>query len=359
MVFISDLKFKILLSSLLLFFFYSCREAVDEDDEDLARREHFEEVIEVRTKPVERGVFNMELMSNGRLSAVNKATVRFRVHEMIREVNVINGERVEKGELLGVLEEFPFASRLDKAGYQLQQARLDLQDRLLDHGYYLDDSLSVPDHIWEMAKIRSGYNRAENEMAEARYEMEGTRLKAPINGVVSGLEAKPNNHSSKYEQFCIIVDNSRLEVNFPVLESEMSMITTGQPVEVRPFANRDQYYSGRVTGYDPRVDDDGMVMVTALIDNPRENLLHGMNVQVFLKKEVPGQLVIPREALVLRQGRQVVFTLQDSIAMWNYVEVGYENSREFAITDGLEEGQEVIVSGNFNLAHETRVKRVD
>ncbi len=42
--------------------------------------------------------------------------------------------------------------------------------------------------------------------------------------------------------------------------------------------------------------------------------------------------------------------------MWNYVTTGLENMNEYVITEGLKEGQEVIVSGNLNLAHESPVK---
>ena len=71
-------------------------------------------------------------------------------------------------------------------------------------------------------------------------------------------------------------------------------------------------------------------------------------------------LVVPNSAVVLRSGRQVVFTVGDKKdkAMWNYVHTGLENMGEYTIVDGLEEGMEVIVSGNVNLAHEAPVKIV-
>ena len=351
-------RIRFLLPVASLLFISSCRQQNADNNTELARREHYAEVIEVRTAPVLKGDFALELITNGRLRAVSMATVQFRVHEMVREVHVINGQRVRQGDLLAVLEEFPFASRLDRAFDQVARTRLELEDVLLGFGYFLKDSLRVPENIWSMARIKSGYNAALNELAEARYQMTGTRLIAPVDGVVSGLEVKPHNHSSTFENFCVIVDNRSLEARFPVLESEKTMINAGQPVEIIPFAGRNRSYTGRVTGFDPRVDDQGMIMVRALVNNPGGELLDGMNVQVTLKREIPDQLIIPREALVLRQGRQVVFTLNDTIALWNYVETGMENSRQFTINNGLSEGQQVIVSGNFNLAHETLVREI-
>ena len=44
-----------------------------------------------------------------------------------------------------------------------------------------------------------------------------------------------------------------------------------------------------------------------------------------MKRSVGEQLVIPKTAVVLRSGKQVVFTLKDGKAMWNYVHTGLEN----------------------------------
>jgi hypothetical protein len=74
---------------------------------------------------------------------------------------------------------------------------------------------------------------------------------------------------------------------------------------------------------------------------------------------VDRQLVIPKEALVLRTNKKVVFTLKNERAQWVYVETGLENSGGYVVTAGLAAGDSVIYEGNINLAHESpvRVKR--
>ena len=66
-----------------------------------------------------------------------------------------------------------------------------------------------------------------------------------------------------------------------------------------------------------------------------------------------------REALAeyKMKSKQVVFTLKDGRAVWNYVTTGLENMTEYTVTgEGMEEGAQVIVTGNVNLAHESPVK---
>jgi hypothetical protein len=104
------------------------------------------------------------------------------------------------------------------------------------------------------------------------------------------------------------------------------------------------------------VDENGLVTVKALVPNTRNALFEGMNVRVIIRKVVPGQLVVPKQAVVQRQGREVVFVLEDGLAKWNYVKTGRENSTSYTITEGLQAGMKVIISGNLNLAHDAEVE---
>ena len=98
-----------------------------------------------------------------------------------------------------------------------------------------------------------------------------------------------------------------------------------------------------------------MVKVKARFRN-NGKLIDGMNVKVAIRKPVHGRLVVPKEALVIRQGKDVIFVRQDSLAIWKYVTVEAENSTSISVKEGLEAYDMVIVSGNVNLAHETVVK---
>jgi len=126
------------------------------------------------------------------------------------------------------------------------------------------------------------------------------------------------------------------------------------PVNIIPFISDGKEYTGRITKINPMVDENGMVKVRAELKNGGK-LLEGMNVKILIRKPVEDRLVVPKEALVIRQGRDVVFVREDSLAIWKYVTTEYENSDSFSISEGLEEGDKVIYRGNVNLAHETVV----
>jgi hypothetical protein len=136
----------------------------------------------------------------------------------------------------------------------------------------------------------------------------------------------------------------------------------GDQVEVMPYASAVGTHTGRISEINPMVDANGMVRVRAQV-GVGSKLYDGMNVRVSVKRSVPDQMVVPRTAIVLRSGKQVLFTVKDGIAMWNYITTGLENMTECTLVDweasGLQEGMTVITTGNVNLAHETPVKIIN
>ena len=78
--------------------------------------------------------------------------------------------------------------------------------------------------------------------------------------------------------------------------------------------------------------------------------------RVLVNKTAPDQIVVPKTAVVRRSERDVIFTVNDNKAEWHYVNIGLENMTEYTITDGLEPGMEVIISGSQNLADGSAVK---
>lgn len=329
----------------------------ESNEEDVAKKSFVEkQAVVVSVEAVRQGAFARELVSNGKLAAGGRAVVPFLVQDQVVEVAVHNGQRVQQGALLARVEPFKYQKQLVDSRNTYEKACIDLEDQLLGYGYALKDSASVPANILKMAKIRSGYNQALSNLQEAERNYAYTLVKAPIGGRVANLEAQANNPSSQYKKCCEVIDDAVMQVTFTVLEGEMDQVQKGHVVAVTPFANSGTSYNGLVTAINPTIDEHGMITIQAEVANPNGALVDGMNAKVLVKNEQPGCIIIPKSAVLYRQNRKVVFVHEAGIAKWVYVEIGQENSAEVTIIDGsLLPGQEVIVSNNLNLAHETPV----
>ena len=321
---------------------------------------------EVSVMTLKKQDFHHELVSNGKVTAKEQANLRFESSEVIAHIYVKNGDRVRKGQKLAELDKFKLANRLAQSADALERARLELQDVLIGQGYATEDFSKVPEEVMKLAKVKSGYDQSKAQYELVRREEEHATLTAPFDGVVANLFAKPYNMANTSEIFCTIIDTQGMGADFTVLESELPLLKNGDRVVVIPYADAPSVYEGSVSEINPLVDDKGMVRVRARV-NGKGKLFSGMNVRISVQRSLGQLLVIPKSAVVLRSGKQVVFTLDKGKAQWNYVQTGFENidscvvanKADAGVTDGLTEGDVVIVSGNVNLAHEAPVQLLD
>lgn len=288
-----------------------------------------QQVNEVTVMKLTKGYFNHELVSNGKIVAKDYADLYFRTSEVVAKVYVRNGTFVRKGQKLAELDMFKLNNTLRQNENALAQANLEMQDVLIGQGYAPDNLNAVPADVLELAKVKSGYKLAKAQYEASLYDVEQATLTAPFDGVVANLFDKQYNIPKNDKPFCRVIRTSAMEVDFTVLENELPLIKVYDQVEVTPYASA----VGTRTG------------------------------SISVKRSVPNQIVVPKTAIVLRSGKQVMFTVKDNIAMWNYVTTGLENLTEYTLTNweasGLQEGMRVITTGNVNLAHETPVKIIE
>lgn len=312
----------------------------------------------IETMVLCESTFNRELSGNGKVVAKRSAEMRFSSSEQIAHIWVRNGDKVRKGEKLAQLDLFALERSLAQAKDNFEQSKLDLQDVLIGRGYSLEAQASAPADEVELAKVKSGYNKALIAYELAENNLRKATLVAPFDGVVANLKSKENNQSSS-DVFCMVIDDKNPEVEFSVLESELSLVKRGYHVYIQPFVNStSEALIGSVSEINPIVENNGMVKVKAQVKN-NGTLLQGMNVNILLRQPMEQAFVIPKSAVVMRSGKPVVFTRVNGKAQWNYVQITAENSDSCVVAprskeyEGLSVGDSVIVSGNLNLAHET------
>jgi RND family efflux transporter MFP subunit len=338
--------------------FLSCNRSVSEQpgqSEDDQLLSFSEDAREVEVIILHRGDFRRDIVSNGRLTALRKSDLEFRTRERIASIKVRNGDLVASGDIIASLDTFSLNNALLLSLDQYKRSVLEFRDLLLARGYSNTDTSMIPPAVVMAARVRSGLDKAIADLRMAEYNLEQAHLRAPFKGVVADLFAHENEMSVPGKAFCSVIDNSRFIAYFPVLESEVSSLRKGQTVRIEPFMTSGDAYPGKITSINPVVDDNGMVKIGAVADNRKGALFEGMNVKVTAGEVVAGQLVIPRQAVVLRSERKVVFTYSGGRAKWVYVTTGLENIESFTVTEGLKEGDTVIVRGNFNLNHDSRV----
>jgi len=340
----------------------ACSGSRSEESQQAEKRLYVKQQNPVAVMILEKGAFKKELVNNGRLTALRKGELKFRVSEQLEEVPVRSGEHVRAGQLIASLVPFTYRQQLNSAEIKVSQSRLEMQNVLIGQGYNTLDSAHIPQHIYKMAAIRSGYADAMQSLRTAEFNLASTRLTAPFDGILANISKKKYEQVGSGDVFCTLIDDSEFEVEFKLVENEIASIARGDEVQVIPFSDAEKNYPGRITEINPLIDASGLILVKAQVKNPG-TLMEGMNVKVLVEKEIPGQMVVPKSAVVLRQNQEVLFKcVRDSIAFWTYVQTVAENSTSYSVIahpdkgGTLEPGDTVIISGNLNLAHESGVE---
>ncbi len=342
----------------LILFWVGCSssESTEEPLVELARGTYQEPSNWVDTARVVRGTFQRELLSNGKLSASRKAELSFQQEGIIAKVAVRNGQRVKKGQLIAKLDDTQARQEKQRAAARLAQAELDRRDALISVGYLQTDSSKIPDEVLTLAALQSGYRQAQLDLESAIYQLSLTEIRAPFAGTVANLGAQAYQSSQDHRPLCLLQDLRPMLVRFSILETELDLLNSGNTLQIEPLAQAGESYPARLESVNPRVNKNGLVEVFAKMERPSSQLLPGMNVRVRLRQGVADQLIVPKEAVVLRQGRPVVFVYRNDTAFWHYVKPALENSEKYSLSEGLEANEIVITSGNLNLAHMARVK---
>ena len=144
----------------------------------------------------------------------------------------------------------------------------------------------------------------------------------------------------------------------PIYEYEMPLVHVGDPVEVEVPAITEKKITGIVRSLDSVVDPvTRSIRVRAQLENPDGVLKPEMYVTAMLKADLGKQLAVPEEAVFSTGEKNIVFVAQaNNIFEPREVTLGAKADHFYQIKSGLLEGEQAVVSGNFLIDSESRLK---
>lgn len=320
-----------------------------------------EAIPEVDTMSLKTQYFQKQILCNGHLRPIQKIDLTLpQSGGFVTSIKVRNGQRVSAGTVLAEMDSRDKVLDLNKAKNDLERAKIELQDKLIGLGYNGDEE-KIPADILRRAEILSGFTTAKHAVSAAQSALSCCKLIAPFSGRISNLEIKAYHPGDK---LCTLIDDRYFDVEFSVLEAELKFIHIGTYVNVQPYIDEQKNFTGQVTDINPSVDDNGLVRINARIKNSSPILMDGMNMKIAVENNIGKALVVPKKAVVERDGYNVIFLYDKKTkrAIWTYIDIIYENLDSYAITGNakkethIKEGDVVITSGNLNLADATLVK---
>jgi membrane fusion protein (multidrug efflux system) len=273
------------------------------------------------------------------------------------------GAYFHPGEMIMQLDTQTISNRLEHARLALFNGEKEYESELLGYEALLKDkSQEQVNLIQKKLRISSGLASAERDEQEAMQDMAKSIIRAPFAGILADVKAREGTLLKPGDELFRLYDPEDLSLEVKVLESDVSGLKIGAPATISPLYDEKISIGCEVSEINPYVDEGGMIMLKLkLVGLPPKatdklmSIFPGMNCTAVIGVPARRALSIPREALVMRNGEAIVFTVEKGRTKWNYVTPGMENDHEIEILKGLVPGDKVIISNNLQLADDIPV----
>lgn len=311
-------------------------------------------------------VRNGQLESKDRVSGIAHAFHKTRVTAEIRarvvRRAVENGDRVEAGQMLVELD----ATRLD---LELRHAEAKLKARTSDlahaqREFKRGEKLSSQSAISAQKRddLRHGLDSARDAKAlaavsrdTAKRNLEDAGIRAPFAGTVEGLAVDLGDYVSPGTPVATVVELSRARVFAGVTGQEAARLAGATTARIQFSAiGGDDIEADLKSVGNVASERDGTYTIELWVDSPPSGLRDGMTASVRLPSDgQDDRPLAPRSALMRRAGQPEVFVVEQenggSIARIRTIRTGRSSGEWIEVLDGLREGDEVIVDGQFAL----------
>ncbi|MGE6776225.1 efflux RND transporter periplasmic adaptor subunit [Vreelandella titanicae] len=315
------------------------------------------EVAEVTAQPVV-----LSESFTGRVEAAETVELRSRVSGYIQEVAFEEGELVELGDLLFLIDPRPYQARVNAAQADLAQARSQQAQAgsEAERARVLLGRQAISQEVHDqrqsaLSNARAMVDAAEAALQTAELDLEYTRITAPVSGRVGrAMVTRGNLASADQSLLTTLVSIDPIHVYFEADEQAAfasQTLLTGEAsnnLNIELGGDPQRQYKGTLDFIDNRLNPNtGTLQFRAVLDNPDGRIRPGE----FARVEMPvarldQALLVDGKAVLTDQDRRYVYVVdENNLAQRRQVDTGRRVDERTVISEGLAAGDRVIVNG--------------
>lgn len=295
----------------------------------------------------------------GQLVAKAEATLAAQVEGQVSEIRAAEGEAVQSGAVLLVID--PERRQLEVANAQAQLAEARAELSVAERNYQRTKRLSK-DNVASEARLdqdrtreslaRSVVSGAEARLGLARRALADATVRAPFSGLIARRHVSVGEYLSIGTALFELVALDPIEVEFTLAEVDSSKVALGHPVEISIAPYPNETFMATVSMISPTIDPRTRTLrVKAELANPDGRIRPGLFAHTDLGvSERQDVIVVPEDAILQRADGSVVFRLDDSGRVERMlIETGVHVDGWVEISAGLAPGDVVVVRGQARL----------
>lgn len=280
-----------------------------------------------------------------------KANISATTSGIISSLNIVLGSSVKMGQVIGSVDTRQQQITLNDAKDALAKAQ---------HDYQLNKELfegnaGTGQNVKDAART---VESARFKLMQLTQQLGDAKIKAPISGIIVTKNGEVGEYANPGTAIATVVDVYNLKAVVFVSEKDVYKLKLNQGAVITADALQGKRFNGKVSFISPVGDDNHNYRVELSVNNSSAVLKAGTYIKINfdLGSESPV-LQIPKIALVEGTKNPFVYIVNGAKAQVRKIAVGREFGENLEVLDGLEEGDEVVVSGQINLAEGSNVEK--
>lgn len=319
---------------------------------EAGKTEKAKEPVPVSVAAVAAGPVSSYLSATANLIPDNEVEVLPEAEGRVGRLLVEEGDWVQKGQTLVVLDRQDAEISLNKARVRHANAVLNFErsEKMREQGL-----ISQVDYD----RSRMERDIASQEVAEAELRLSKTTIRAPFAGRITSRTVEAGQHVRPGQALFKIADFDPLVADIHLAEKDVLSLKTGRDARITLKADEAVRFRGRIRQISPVVDlATGTVKVTveALRPFPESVRPGGFVVIDIVRETRPAALLLPRQAVLRELQSAHVFVAKNGVAEKRAVTLGLEEGDRVEVRSGLAAGERVIVAGQGSLRHGSPVR---
>ncbi|MBT3505592.1 MAG: efflux RND transporter periplasmic adaptor subunit [Piscirickettsiaceae bacterium] len=301
---------------------------------------------------------------SGKLAAVDSVEIKPLVGGRIEEVFFQDGELVDAGAPLFLIDPRPYAATAKRFEAQLLSAksRNKLAEQELERTRGLVSKKLISLSLFDQSKAEyevtlAAISEAKNALEEARIDLDYATIRAPFEGRISRAELTVGNVvevNTGAPVLATLVSQQQVYAEFNVDEQRYIQVARSEidlkkmPVTLRLAGDDQVVYQGHLHSFDNQLDSStGTIRARALFENTDGVLRPGMYANIALgSAEELSALMIPQSAVGTNQSRKFVLIVgDDQLVAYREVVLGQQSKAMREVVSGLVSGERIITNG--------------
>ena len=359
-------KVKIVLGLLLavcVIIGYRIYSNIQADRARAAKMSQSRSIAVVTAHPVRRTIVP-QLHFSGSLDPEWQAQVAAKVDGRLEKVYVHEGDRVEKGQVLAILEQMDTDANLLSAKGSFLDAQTSLRKAETDlaryEKLYATGAVSqqvVDDYRFARDNAAAKLEAARGSLQGMESKAAGTVVTAPADGIVAKRYYQEGYYAKAGTPLFAIADISMLKTTIHIPEGQVTGVKVGNEADIALPAYPGKKLVGKITRIAPVADLPAHTFAAEVSVDNSEGLLAGVYANVSLIGEPREQvLTIPMHAIVMRDDQQTVFVADaQGVVQRRVLSLGYSDDKVAEVLSGLDEQDTIVVEGHNKLREGSRI----